>query len=143
MAQIIIVVHIPDNLKCHMRQSLEDTGAREEGNCRQRSRSLLSLLVDGSPGGEILQLLLQFLTTLPASSRVLDAELHQLLLLFHDEGLQHLHRGTTILMQLLPAGVLLLQQVDLVAALRIVLPKSQDLVVRLCRIESMSRGGGD
>ena len=37
------------------------------------------------------------------SSRVLDAELRQLLLLFHDEGLQHLHRGTTILMQLLPA----------------------------------------
>ena len=45
------------------------------------------------------------------SSWVLDPELRQLLLLFHDEGLQHLHRGTTILMQLLPAGVLLLQQV--------------------------------
>ncbi len=62
---------------------------------------------------------------------MLDAELRQLLLLFHDEGLQHLHRGTTILMQLLPAGVLLLQQVDLVAVLRLVLLKSQDFVGRL------------
>ena len=68
MAHIIIVLHILDNLKCHMGQSPEDTGAREEGNCRQRSGSLLSLLVDGSPGGEILQLLLQFLTTLLESS---------------------------------------------------------------------------
>ena len=31
-------------------------------------------------------------------SQVLDAELRQLFLLFHGEGLQHLHRGTTILM---------------------------------------------
>ena len=62
---------------------------------------------------------------------MLDAELRQLLLLFHDEGLQHLHRGTTILMQLLPAGVLLLQQVDLVAELRLVLLKSQDIAYRL------------
>ena len=60
------------------------------------------------------------------SSRMLDAELRQLLLLFHDEGLQHLHRGTTILIQLLPAGVLLLQQVELVAELRLVLLKLQD-----------------
>ena len=65
------------------------------------------------------------------SSRVLDAELRQLLLLFHHEGLQHLHQGTTILMQLLPAGVLLLQQVVLVAELRLVLLKLQDFVGRL------------
>ena len=69
--------------------------------------------------------------TYPDSSRVLDAELHQLLFLFHDEGLQHLHRGTTTLMQLLPAGVLLLQHVNLVAELRLVLLKSQDFAGRL------------
>ena len=92
MAQIIIVLHIPDNLKCHMRQSPEDTGAREEGNCRQRSGSLLSLLVDGSPGDEILQLLLQFLTTLLESSHgflhlllVLDLELPQVTHQFLDD----------------------------------------------------------
>ena len=65
------------------------------------------------------------------SSRVLDAELRQLLLLFHDEGLQHPHRGTTILMQLLLAGVLLLQQVELMAELRLVLLKLQDFAGRL------------
>ena len=46
-------------------------------------------------------------------------------------GLQHLHRGTTILMQLLPTGVLPLQQVNLVAELRLVLLKSQDFAGRL------------
>ena len=51
----------------HAAKSPEDTGAREEGNCIHRSGSLLSLLVDGSPGGKILQLL-QFLTTLLESS---------------------------------------------------------------------------
>ena len=65
------------------------------------------------------------------SSRVLDVELRQLLLMFHDKGLQHFHRGTTTLMQLLPASVLLLQQVDLVAELRLVLLKLQDLAGRL------------
>ena len=65
------------------------------------------------------------------SSRVLDAELRPLILPFHDEGLQHLHRGTTILMQLLLAGVLVLQQVELVAELRLVLMKSQDFAGRL------------
>ena len=68
MAQIIIFLHFLDNFKCHMQQSPKDTGTREEGNYRQRSGSLLSLLVDGSPGGEILQLLLQFLTTFLESS---------------------------------------------------------------------------
>ena len=62
---------------------------------------------------------------------MLDAELRQLFLLFHGEGLQHLHRGTTILMQLLPASVLLLQQVDLMAELCLVLLKSQDFAGRL------------
>ena len=45
-----------------------NTGAREEGNHIQQSRSLLSLLLDGSPGDKILQLLLQLLTTLLESS---------------------------------------------------------------------------
>ena len=115
MAQIIIVLHIPDNLKCHMRQCPEDTGAREEGNCKQRSGSLLSLLVDESPGDDMLQLLLQFLMTLLESSHgflhlllALDPELPQLTHLFLEDRSQHHPRGTTLLMQHLPAGGLLL-----------------------------------
>src|SRR4051812_8097899 len=95
MAQIIIVLHIPDNLKCHMRQSAEDTGAREEGNCRQRSGSLLSLLVDGSLGDDILQLLFELLTTLLGSSHrflhlllVLAPELPQVTLELLDDRCQ-------------------------------------------------------
>ena len=67
-----------------MRQSPEDTVEREEGNRRQQSGLLLSLLIDGSPGDDNLQLLLQFLTTLLESSHrflhlllALDPELPQ------------------------------------------------------------------
>ena len=138
MAQIIIVLHIPDNLKCHMRQSPEDTGAREEGNCRQRSGSLLSLLVDGSPGGEILQLLLQFLTTLLESSHgflhlllALDPELPQATHQFLDDRFQRHLRGTALLMQHLPAGGLLLLLGDQLEELRIVTHELLDEAGRL------------
>ena len=143
MAQIIIVLHIPDNLKCHMRQSPEDTGAREEGNCRQRSGSLLSLLVDGSPGGEILQLLLQFLTTLLESSHgflhlllALDPELPQATHQFLDDRFQRHLRGTALLMQHLPAGGLLLLLGERLEELRIV---THELLDEAGRLEG---GGG-
>ena len=98
-----------------MRQSPEDTGAREEGNRRQRSGSLLSLLVDGSPGDDILQLLLKFITTLLESSHrflhlllALDPELPQVTNQFLDDRFQCHPRGTALLMQLLLADDLLL-----------------------------------
>ena len=126
MAQIIIVLYILDNLKCHMRQSPEDTGAREAGNCRQRSGSLLSLLVDGSSGGKILQLLLQFLTTSLESSHgflhlllVPDPELPQATHQFLDDRFQHHLRGTSLLMRHLPVGGLLLLLGDQLEELRI------------------------
>ena len=125
MVQIIIVLHIPDNLKCHMRQSPKDTGAREEGNHRQRSGSLLSLLVDGSPGNDILQLLLQFLTTLLESSHgflhlllALDPKRPQATHQFLDDRFQRYLRGTPLLMQHLPAGGLLLLLRDQLEELR-------------------------
>ena len=110
-----------------MRQSPEDTGAREEGNCRQRSGSLLSLLVYGSLGGEILQLLLQFLTTLLESSHgflhlllALDPELPQVTHQFLDDRCQHHPQGTALLMQHLPAGGVLLLLGERLEELRIV-----------------------
>src|SRR5215216_601280 len=138
MARIIIVLHIPDNLKCHMRQSPEDTGAREEGNCRQRSGSLLSLLIDGSLGDDILQLLLQFLTTLLESSHgfldlllALDLELPQVTRRFLDDRCQRHPRGIALLMQHLLAGGLLLLLGDRLEELRIVTHELLDEAGRL------------
>jgi len=88
---------------------------------------LLSLLVDGSPGDDILQLLLQFLTTLLESSHgslhlllVLDPELPQVTHQFLDDRCQHHPRGTALLMQHLPASGLLLLLGEHLEELRIV-----------------------
>ena len=53
------------------------------------------------------------------------------LLAFADSSFCSMTRAYIILIQLLPAGVLLLQQVDLMAELRLVLLKSQDFTGRL------------
>src|SRR3990170_1845411 len=116
----------------------ERHGAREEGNCRQRSGSLLSLLVDGSPDGETLQLLLQFLTTLLESRHgflhlllALDPELPQATHQFLDDRFQRHLRGTALLMQHLPAGGLLLLLGDQLEELRIVTHELLDEAGRL------------
>ena len=90
-------------------------GGKRRRNCRQWYGSLLSLLVDGSPGGEILQLLLQFLMTLLESSHgflhlllALDPELPQVTHQFLDDHCQRHPRDTALLMQHLQVGGLLL-----------------------------------